>query len=251
MSRMPSHHSTTRPTGLGLWLYLFLASAGGAALVLVPLPWAVPVLQALLAYPVLRRDLRESRPWSGVFHMLLWALLLSVMVILLTLLLPARVEMGVLRGAAYREEMFTWIRTGVGAESTPGLFIPQHAGHYALTLLLSMASAGLAGLALGAVLLNYMNFYVGSLIGEAVRPGLAAIFGWPVWSLVRVAGFVVGSVAVAQITVSSLRARRFSWSPEIRRMLVLSLALVVADIAIKAALAPTWRRILARAFLSQ
>jgi hypothetical protein len=227
--------------------YLLLAAVAGSSLLFLGSPLLLPVGQALLAYPVLFRDLRSNRSGDAVRHMLIWALALTLSVILLTLLAPARVEPVILRGSAYRDEMFAWIRTGVGAESTPRLFLPQHLRHYLLTLALALFTAGLAGLFLGAVLLNYMNFYVGSLILSAARPHLAALFGWPIWSVARVIGFVLGAVGAAQIGLLGVANRRISLPPDIRRLLWWSLAFVLADLVLKAVLAPGWRRILALA----
>lgn len=229
--------------------YLAAAALAGTALLFLRSPWIVPAGQALPAYLLLLRDLRAGRPGLAIRHMLVWAGLLSAGVIAASALAPSHVEPAVLHGAAYREEMYLWIRTGVGAESSPALFIPQHVKHYLATLVLSLLTAGAAGLLLGAVLLNYMDFYVGSLIHDSARPWIGALFGWPAWSVVRVTGFVIGSVAVAQVTVRLLQKQRPVLIPEIRRMLLVSAILALADIALKAAVAPLWRRILERALL--
>jgi hypothetical protein len=226
------------------WVYLLGAAVVGTALIFLRVRWALPLGQALLAWPVLWRDLREGRLLRGCAHMLFWAAATSVFTILLTVQYPQACEAAILKGASYREEMFSWIRTGIGAEGTPARFIPQHILHYLLTLGLSFVTAGLAGLALGAVLLNYMNFYVGSLILVSVHPARAAIFGWPVWPVLRVIAFVLGAIAAAHLLLGPV-LHRGRWNRREWRLLMLwSAALFVADIALKAALAPGWRQIL-------
>lgn len=228
------------------WVLLLLSATLGSLAILTGIRWLAPLLQALPAWWVLLRDLRQGRPARGAVHMLAWALLASLVVIEISRQAPAETAPGVFRGAAYRDEMFAWIRTGIGAESDPARFIPQHAAHYALVLGLSLASAGLAGLLLGTVLLNYMNFYVGSLVHAAASPVLASLTGWPPWSILRVAGFIVGAVAAAHLLLGRV-LHRAPWNARVAgRMFAASLGLVLADIAVKALLAPHWRILLAR-----
>ncbi len=235
--------------GPRVWIWIVCAALAGTAVVLTGVRPLVPVVQAALAWPVLWRDLRRGRLWDAVFHMLAWAVLISIGVIELTIHLPHAAEAGILRSTAYREEMFTWIQTGIGAEGSPAQFIPQHILHYALTLGLSFLSLGFAGLCLGAVLLNYMNYYVGALIGIGARPELGSIFGWPVWSMVRVAAFVIGALAAAVLLPGPLLGR-IRWDPrQVRRALLLSFALFLLDLALKAILGPFWRSMLGRALL--
>lgn len=231
------------------WLWLAAAALLGTALVFARLRWLLPLGQALLAWPVLLRDLRRGAVALAAVHMLFWSLLVSVLTIEATIHFPGASEAAILRGAAYREEMFTWIRTGVGAEGTPRQFLPQHLLHYALTLALSLLTAGLAGLVLGAVLLNYMNYYVGCLVAEGARPLLGSIFGWPIWAEIRVAAFVLGAIAAADFGLARVM-RRAPWRPEgTRRLMLWSVAFFLADLLIKALLAHPWRRILLRALL--
>ena len=145
--------------------------------------------------------------------------------------------------------MFGWIRTGVGAEGSPRLFFPQHFLHYGLTLAFSLLTAGLAGLVLGAVLLNYMNYYVGALVAQGARPILGCLFGWPIWAELRVVAFVLGAIAAAQAGLA-LGARWAPWDPRaIRRTFLWSAVFFLADLLIKALLAHPWRTLLVRALI--
>jgi hypothetical protein len=247
--RLPGggHHGPAETNGPRGWILLLLAASLGSLSILTGSRWLPPLLQAIPAWWVLLGDLRQGRPVRGAVRMLAWAVLASLTVIGISIHAPAAAEHSILRGAAYREEMFAWIRTGVGAESDPRRFIPQHALHYALVLGLSFASAGLAGLLLGTALLNYMNFYVGSLISAAASPQTAILLGWPPWSVLLVVGFILGAVAAAHLLLGRV-LRRAPWNPHgARRMLMASLGLVLADITVKALLAPYWRVLLGRA----
>jgi len=229
------------------WLYLLLVSLLGVAAMMSRLPVLVLILQAGSAWVLLALDLRAGAIGSAALHMLGWAVVTSVLTIAFTVYFPAQAAAGIFHGVAYREEMFRFIRAGVGAEGDPRLFIPEHCLHYGLTLALSFLTAGLAGLALGAILLNYMNFYVGELIRAAVHPALAAAFGWPVWSMLRVTGFVLGAVAVAHLMVARV-LRRSPWQgAKMRKMLLWSVGLFLADMLVKGFLAPHWRKILLHA----
>jgi hypothetical protein len=235
---------TGNPRG---WLLVVLSATLGSLAILTPFRWLPPLLQALPAWWVLLGDLKQGRPARGAFRMLAWALLVSLTVIAISLSAPGTAERGVIRGAAYRDEMFSWIRTGIGAESDPSRFLPEHALHYAAVLGLSFATAGTAGLLLGTVLLNYMNFYVGSLIHASGTPVAAILVGWPPWSVLRVAGFILGAVAATHLVLGRV-LRRVPWDPRgATRMILASLGLVLADAAVKAVLAPHWRILLARA----
>ncbi len=235
--------------GLRVWIWLALSAAGGGAAIFLRLPILVPVIQAALVWPVLWIDLRRGRPGTAVGHMLAWALMASIVVIEISIHAPEAAAEGILAGSSYRDEMFRFIRTGRGPEGEPSEFIQQHFLHYALTLVASLMTVGFAGLALGCVLLNYMNFYVGTLVLEGARPVLGTLFGWPVWSILRVIGFVCGSIAAADFLLARI-LRRAPWNPEnVRRLFLWSIGLFLADIVLKAVLAEHWRGVLERALL--
>jgi hypothetical protein len=228
--------------GRRAWILLLLFAVGGSLTLFVGCRWLLPLAQAIPAWLVLVDALRRGRPWRGVALMLFWAACASVVTIELSLYAPAAAEKAILRGATYREEMFTWIRTGVGTEGDFTRFFPEHMQHYGLTLGLSFASAGLLGLSLGAVLLNYMNFYVAELVRASASPTLASLIGWPIWSCLRVIGFVLGAIAAAHFPLGRL-LRRAPWDRRTALMMLgASLAFVAADLAVKALLGPFWRQ---------
>jgi hypothetical protein len=205
----------------------------------------LPLLQAGLAYPLFLGSVREGRRGRTIGLMLLWAVATSIPVILASRADPSGIEPAILRGGEYRDEMFAWIRTGVGKESEPGRFLPEHALHFGVFALLAYFSVGAGALALGAVLLDYMNFYVGALLAAAAHPAAVAPFAWPVYAVVRVVGYVVCATALATLR---LRGRDPTDRRPSLRLLAVGFSLVLADALLKALLAPWWRGRLSAGF---
>ena len=226
------------------WLLL---AAGTIALTVAGyysrLPWLLPLLQVIPAYPVLVRDLRSGKTSVAVLRMLSWALVIALTVGVLAIRSPEAGAGSVLHGRAYRDEMLRWVRTGVGAESTPSLFRPPHLLHVAAFTLLSLASGSLLSLVLGAVLMNYMSFYVGSLVGMARDPGIVLLCGWPPWAILRVASFVILGVVLAGPLLRRMAGVPFRWADR-RGWIAAAAAGLVLDASLKALLAPAWGRIL-------
>jgi hypothetical protein len=145
--------------------------------------------------------------------------------------------------------------TGEGREGQWRLFLPQHALHYGVFLVLSALTAGAAGLVFGTVLLNYMSYYVASLFladpsGEFT--GKLILMGFPIWSILRVIGFIAGAVATADLTfavLGNLKDRPRAWPGRSSYFLSLSLALVILDALLKALLAGDWRLALVEAIV--
>ncbi len=208
-------------------------------------PWLLPLLNTAPAYVVLTRRLGRGDRAGAVVAMLLWAAVLAVAGTLSFALWPSPVDGLVLNGSAYRDEMLRWIRTGEGREGSLRLFLPQHLLHLGAFVALCLPTASALGILLGAVLMNFMSFYVASLARAGVPAGAVVLLGWQPWALCRVAAFCVLGVVLAEPLLG--RFGRFrplarSGSP---RPYVLAAALgLVADCVLKAILAPTWGALL-------
>lgn len=205
-------------------------------------PLLLPVLATSAIYPVFAILVTRGRRAQAVMAALLWALAFSATTSLLTFRDPARAGAAILNGAAYRDEMFTFIASGAGRESDPAAFVPQHARHIGLFVALTLASGGLLGLAMGAVLLAYMSYYVGALMGGAA-PHLAAVFGWPPWAVLRVVGFVLLGAVLSRPLLSRLARRPIASGGE-ARLYAFAAALLAADLLLKWLLAPSWAALL-------
>ena len=199
---------------------------------------ALPVLNTAAAYAAMVVLLRRGDRRGAVVLMLAWAATLAVCATTTFALWPGDPGPMIVNGPAYRDEMFHWIRTGEGTESQPRLFIPQHTLHLAAFVLLSLATASVVSIFMGAVLMNYMDFYVASL-ARAGAPAWAVVFlGWQPWAIARVAAFSVLGVVLAPpllrrlgVAVPKMR---------VRPLVVAAGAALLADVVLKTALAPLW-----------
>ncbi len=210
---------------------------------LVGIPALVPVLNALPAYPFLYQSLARGRTNRALGEMLAWAATLGVASTVLACLDPATAGRLFIHGDAYRREMFFWVLSGVGAESRPDRFVPAQSLHAVAFGGLSIATASLLSMPMGAALMNYMGCYVGSLAALSRHPVLTAIAGWVPWAVIRIASFVALGVVLAGPLASRLLQFRFRLRDHFR-VLVLALAGLLADVVLKAALAPPWHRLL-------
>jgi hypothetical protein len=203
--------------------------------------WLLPAVAPLTLYVWFARRVRLG-DYLGAWKIgMLWAGLLSLGVVALVYLLPGAAEAGILHGEPYRREMFGWIETGLGRENTPSLFIPEHLLHLGLFVLLTWASGGYLGLVLGAALVAYMSYFVGSYAATLepvlLRYAAGPVLAWVPWSVLRVAAFVL----LGAVFSRPLLLRR-PWPFERREAQLLALALsgIVGDIVIKTFAAPAY-----------
>jgi len=209
------------------------------------IPILVPILNTLAGVPFMVLALRRGNLQLAVVRMLLWALTMGVVATLLSYARPAQTDTLLLRGEAYRTEMFAWVMTGTGAESTPSQFIPQQAGHAVIFSALALATGGVAAMAMGAVLMNYMGHYVGALAASSARPMLTMLLAWHPWAVIRVISFVVIGVILSTPLLSRIARVRIDWSLA-RPLLLAAYGGLVIDVVLKALLAPAWQRLLLR-----
>jgi len=210
---------------------------------LIRVPAIVPALNTLPAFPFLYLALREGRTLRAVGEMLAWAATLGACATIVSYLDPIAAGRLFINGEAYRREMFFWVLTGVGAESNPTQFVPTHAFHAGVFCLLSFVSASILSMPMGAVLMNYMGHYVGALAAVSRHPLLTGFAAWVPWSLVRIASYVTLGVVLAGPMASRLLGFQYRLRDHRRALAVGFLGLAV-DIAVKAALAPAWHRLL-------
>jgi hypothetical protein len=229
---------------------MLVLAVAAATLVSYPLglalgvPWLLPLLNTAPAYAALVLLLARGRRNQAVAVMLVWAAALAVGATVSFAWWPKPVDGLVLNGPAYRDEMFAWIRTGVGRESDPRQFLPQHVVHLGAFVVLCLATASALSMTLGAVLMNYMGFYVASLARAGVPISTVVFFGWQPWALCRVAAFCILGVVLAEPLLCRLRGTRFEGWRAARGLFAWAAAGILADWILKAALAPLWGRVL-------
>jgi hypothetical protein len=207
-------------------------------------PWILPALNTLPAYLAMLERLRAQDRRGAVVSVLVWAVTLAVFGTLSFALWPGPLEATILNGRAYRDEMFVWICTGVGREGNVRQFLPEHLLHLAGFVVLCLATASAFSILMGAVLMNYMAFYVASLFRAGVPAATVLAFGWQPWAICRVAAFCVLGAVLAEPLLSRVLRYRYDGLRAAQPYLLAAAAGIVLDWLLKAALAPAWGLVL-------
>jgi hypothetical protein len=198
--------------------------------------WLLVALAPLTLYPSFVRKVRAGDTFGAWQLGLLWALLLSAGVILLAIWWPAAVR-GIVHGEAYRQEMFGWIATGQAPENDWHQFLPVHLLHLAVFLVLTWVSGGYLGLVLGAYLVAFMSYFVGSYAAASGHPWLGSLAAWVPWSVLRVMAFVLlGALFSRPLLVR----RAWPFERDDYRLMGLAASGIVADLLIKTFFAPDY-----------
>jgi hypothetical protein len=207
-------------------------------------PWLLPLLNALPGYIVLVHRLRKGERGGAVRAMLWWAVTAALTATVLFVWWPAPLAPVVAHGSEYRAEMFRWIRTGQGAESSARLFLPQHLLQLGIFVTLGLATAGAGALVMGAFLLNYMSYYVAALAKAGVPSWGVTALGWQPWAIARIAAFSTLGVILAEPLLFRLvpTARARLRTVARASYIVAAMSGILADWFLKAALAPLWGR---------
>ena len=207
-------------------------------------PALVPVLNTAASFPFMVLALKRGDLRLAIARMLVWALAMGVCATLLSFARPAQTETLFLHAAEYRAEMFAWVLTGRGAESAPSQFIPQQAAHTLLFVALALATGSVLAMPMGAVLMNYMGHYVGTLAAQSAHPMLTLLLAWHPWAVIRVVSFVALGVVLSVPVLS--RVARMKPVGDVRPYLAAAGGGLVLDVVLKWLLAPAWQRWLLR-----
>jgi len=199
--------------------------------------WALPLVAPLTLRFAFKERVREGDYFRAWTLGIVWAFLLSAGVIVLVLWMPDAAREGILRGEPYRQEMFGWIATGTGKENDWHRFLPEHLLHFAVFLVVTWASGGYLGLVLGAFLVAYMSYFVGSYAAASGHPFLGSVAAWVPWSVVRVCAFVLLGTLFAR---PLLARRAWPFGGKEYRLMALALSGILADLVIKSLAAPSY-----------
>lgn len=206
--------------------------------------YLLPFVQTLVAFPLFLFLILKQRWKQAFLAMTLWAFLASLSVGIASYYWSSYMEGTILNGPEYQGEMFHWIATGEGREGDIRRFLPQHLLHFGAFSLLTFLSAGFFGLVIGSVLVNYMSFYVGTLLLQAESFWPVLVMGWPPWAILRVLGFVLVAVFLAAMTIHLFTSIKQDLSGA-RRCLAAGALLLLLDVLLKWVLAPFWGTLLA------
>jgi hypothetical protein len=150
------------------------------------------------------------------------------------------VERAISDGFAYRGAVTAWFFAGA---PLPGglLAAPlSRLGEVAGVVVGSLASAGLIGAWFLVRATNLAAYGAGTLLGAMETPGLY-IFVLPLWALVRIAGYAGLVILCAEPLLTGNWSPRSYWTQR-RRLLLVSLGLVVAGLLLEIVLPPLWSR---------
>lgn len=225
----------------GRWLLLAAITTATYPLgLLLGGSFILPLLNAAPAYLVMVYLLARGRRREAVVAMLAWAALLAMVGTVAFAVWPSDCGPLVVNGPAYRDEMFHWIKTGEGREGNPAQFLPQHVIHLAAFVILCFASASAVSIFMGAVLMNYMDYYVASLARAGAPMWAVIFFGWQPWAIARVAAFATLGAVLSEPLLSRIRRYPYPGLGAARPYLVGAAAGILLDWLLKAVLAPTW-----------
>ena len=228
--RLICHVTVIASTPVVFFISIYLAKLHPIFLALAP---------TLLVYPLYLKYVKMGRLMEASIIVFEWALVLTLSAVYATTVMGQSMGSLVIKGEEYRTEMFSWIRTGLGAEGDPSLFVIPKLKEIAVFSIASLASLGFLGLLMGAMLLNYMNYYVGNLLLHA-KPGYilqVALLSWPIYAILRVPGYVFLGTALTRIAYLFLKERRLIVERKTRKMLILAAVLIALDFILKSTVA--------------
>jgi len=186
---------------------------------------------------------------SALKQSFVWTITIALLVIILTVIFPDLAKRAIISGESYTEEMFYWIKTGIGAESDPSQFVPTHILHYSIFVVTCLISMSFIGIIFGAYLMNYMDYYVGMLFLHIADPTptnylIIALIAWPIWAIIRVIGYLYTGLALAIPLTTRIFGQEFSdVKNEFKKYIITGLVLIVLDMILKAILAPLYQQI--------
>jgi len=225
-------------------LIVLATVASYAAGWVVGLPALVPFLNAAPAWWLMARALRIGQVNRAIAIMLIWAATLAMCATMMSAFGWTR------RGgdelflqADYKQQMISWVRTGVGPESEPATFVPRHLGYAAVFTAAAISTGGLLAMPMGAVLMNSMGDYVGTLAAGGAHPLPLVVLGWHPWAILRIVGFVILGVVLSGVVLSRVWSFEYTLSAQ-RRWLAIGVSMLAIDIALKWMLAPAWSPLL-------
>jgi len=204
----------------------------------------LPLLNIAAAYPVMFTLLRFEQRKRAIGTMLFWALCMAVLMVYTCVHFPLQAEASIFHGKAYAAEMMNWVRTGNAPENEPLRFVPQHLLHFFVFVALSLLTGSLLSLLMGALLMNYMCFYVGTLVNAAAHPLTATLMGWQPYAIIRVCSYVILGVILGEPMICRVLKKDYEYDLKLRPFYWAALTGVVLDIIIKFAIAPWWGLVL-------
>ena len=92
---------------------------------------------------------------------------------------------------------------------------------------------------MGAILLNYMNLYYGTVIYMANVDLNAILFGWPIYAIIRVIGYVFLGTYLSRLTMNIIERKPLNQllTGTARKLIIYALILILLNFILKATIA--------------
>lgn len=220
----------------------FVSSGGG---ILSGNKFVLPALDVVAILPIYVWA-RLHRGFQGAaFALLFWSFCKAAAVASFTVFFPAHAGAAVAHGPSYANGMTLWLGSGAdfGGVGAGGTWRWQEA----LVLgALSLGTAGVAGLAYGATLLNCQAYYLGTLFLRAVETWKVVVLGWPLWEVFRALAFVNILLAAAEPTLARV-LRRPVRAADVRDGVIIGFLMLAMAYVAQICLSAWWREALAPA----
>ncbi len=225
-------------------MIILATAASYAAGWLVGVPALMPCFNAAPAWWLMACALKKSQVNRAIAVMLLWAATMAVCATAMSAFgWTRRGGNELFLQADYKTQMISWVQTGVGPESDPSTFVPRHLAYAAVFATAAVATGGVLAMPMGAVLMNSMGDFVGTLAAQGAHPWPLVLLGWHPWALLRIVGFVILGVVLSGVTLSRVMTFEYSLRAQLR-WLGIAVTLLALDIVLKWALAPAWSPLL-------
>ena len=204
---------------------------------------ALPVTQGLLGWVAYLAAWSFLGAWWAATAVGAWAAGTSAASVYVFFRSPADTDTRVLRAQSYRESMLDWLASGGRQESHPIQTLGRHGRELIWYAAAAVLTANLAAIVMGAILLNYMNAYVATIMRASTRPVRTVALAWNVWSVVRVAAYIAIGAAGGSVILRLLHFRVDE--PTVRGLALGGVAGAAADVVLKLALSRPLGRALA------
>ncbi|WFO74969.1 hypothetical protein J4526_07820 [Desulfurococcaceae archaeon MEX13E-LK6-19] len=203
----------------------------------------LPLMQLFVIVYLFLVEVYKRRLWRAAGLVLLWSLVVTIVVAAYAFYAgcSAGAVDKIIKGRSYLEEMIEWLETGKGPEGDPSLFLKPKIIEIVLFTIVSFLTMGIGGLFMGAILLNYMNFYYGTLIWMANGSIVAVVMGWPIYAIIRVIGYVFLGTILTRLMMSIVEEKtlRIKVDSTVKKMLLIAIILIILDFILKATIANT------------
>jgi len=206
----------------------------------------LPVLNTLVIFPLFIWAVRSGRTRRAVTMTLFWALCLAVTMLALGVIFSGQAEAAVQGVVEYRSQFIRWMADATPVTAAPAQDLLGQLRDLVIFAVASAVTAGLGGLFLLTMAINVISVNAAGLVNEATRPLQTLLFGWPVWNIARLVGYVLITVALAeplatgQLRPDALRA----WFRARRRLLLYGLIALVVAALLQLLLSPVYRSVL-------